>query len=275
MHKRKNIFICIIIMMTLLLDTNFFIRLFGRNEPALQASAAVPRETVAQTEVAVPTPSDLLPTPTVSDSIETPEGIAPSPTPEASPVKIGSFYAVVITQDVRVRMEGKSMKPNKRITYDDLRYVKVLYYGYDDAVHEGELVVHKEIAFEVVQIFKELYEAKFPIERMQLIDDYGAVDEDSMMANNTSAFNYRLINNSNTLSNHAKGRAIDINPFYNPYVKGSYVEPSGAGKYTDRSLGEKGMIAKDSICVQIFKKYGWTWGGDWKTVKDYQHFEKE
>ena len=117
---------------------------------------------------------------------------------------------------------------------------------------------------------------------MQLIDNYNGNDENSMSANNTSAFNYRTISGSKKLSNHAYGLAIDINPRINPYVssKGN-VSPTNGKLYKIRSIQKcKGkykdyMIQEDSYICQLFKKYGFSWGGDWKNSKDYQHFEKK
>lgn len=184
------------------------------------------------------------------------------------------FYAISIPDEVRERMQGRSMKESAKIAYDDLSYLCISYYGYDDETHVGEMVVAKELAEEVLSIFKELYENRFPIERMHLIDDYEADDETSMQHNNTSAFNYRLGSNVQRLSNHAFGRVIDINPYYNPYIRQGKIEPRGVEAYLDRELNEKGMIKDDGICVEIFKKYGWSWGGEWKSRKDYMHFEK-
>ncbi len=114
-----------------------------------------------------------------------------------------------------------------------------------------------------------------PIEKMKLIDDYGANDEASMKDNNTSAFCYRVVANTKKLSNHSKGASIDINPLYNPYISGKIISPANAKKYTDRNINEKGVIKKEDDLYNAFIKRGWTWGGEWKSKKDYQHFEKE
>lgn len=184
------------------------------------------------------------------------------------------FYAVEIPQDVQLRMEGRSMQENPHIGYDDLRYLRLAHYGYDSRVHMGEMVVNAAIADEVVQIFRELFNNKFPIEKMCLIDDYNAHDESSMRDNNTSAFCYRIVTGTSNLSNHARGRAIDINPLYNPFVQNGRSDPQGSAPYMDRNQEATGMIHADGICVEIFKKYGWRWGGDWNGYQDYQHFDK-
>lgn len=190
------------------------------------------------------------------------------------------FLAENITQDIKDRINGKSYGEDCTVPYDDLRYVKVLYWGFDDKAHEGELIVNKTIAEDIVEIFKELYENKYPIEKMVLIDEYDADDNASMADNNTSAFNFRKIDDgSGRLSNHSYGLAIDINPLYNPYVRKingeKVISPENGEKYADRSLDCPYFIKKDDICYKAFTSRGFTWGGDWKNTKDYQHFQKE
>jgi hypothetical protein len=183
------------------------------------------------------------------------------------------FGILPIDEALKASMQDKSFRPNDVIGYEDLRLVKVLYIGYDDAVHEGELVVHKVIAEKVIKIFKTLYEAQFPIERMTLIDAYDADDDLSMQANNTSAFNFRRVSGTDRLSNHAYGLAIDINPLVNPYVTASGVSPKEGEAYTDRTLDVKGIIREGDVCYNAFIENGFTWGGAWVNSKDYQHFE--
>lgn len=186
------------------------------------------------------------------------------------------FKKSEITDDIKTRMEGKSMKENDSITYDDLSYLTITYLDYNGNTVQGEMVVHKKLADEVLDIFKEIYYAKFPIERMRLVDDYDAIDHASMINNNSSAFCYRTIAGTNTVSNHGMGLAIDINPFYNPHVLKSSetVNPPEASKYADRTLNAKGMIKKNDVVYKAFTSRGWTWGGDWNNP-DYQHFEKK
>lgn len=184
-----------------------------------------------------------------------------------------------ISPAVKKRMMGKSYRKNRHVKLKDLRYVKVLHYGFDGKVKKGELVVNKKIAKKTVKIFYELYQKKYPIQKMKLIDRYNANDERSMRANNSSAFNYRKISGSSRLSNHAYGFAIDINPRINPWVKGNKVSPSNGKVYRQRKTKKckgkyrKYMIHKNDSTYKIFKKYGFSWGGDWKSSKDYQHFE--
>lgn len=190
------------------------------------------------------------------------------------------FIAEDICDSVFQLMRGKSYKTGGLISRGELRYLRLLHYTADGTVQHGELVCHKDIAADLIDIFKKLYEAHYPIERMKLIDNYDADDTRSMAANNTSCFNYRHIEGSRSLSNHSKGRAIDINPLYNPCVKTHggrlVVNPPSAVPYVNRHKKSTPyrMIDREDLCCKLFKAHGFRWGGDWRTLKDYQHFEK-
>jgi peptidoglycan L-alanyl-D-glutamate endopeptidase CwlK len=152
----------------------------------------------------------------------------------------------------------------------DLSLVNLQYYSFDRKLHQGQLVIRKDLEGDIIAIFKELERNKFPIAKVIPISKYDFSDELSMLDNNSSAFNYRPIKGTSKLSNHALGRAIDINPFLNPLVRDGIVEPTGAGY--DPQI--PGTIVRDQIPVKAFKARGWKWGGDWNNLKDYQHFEK-
>jgi hypothetical protein len=156
-------------------------------------------------------------------------------------------------------------------TLQNLRIVDVYYYGFDEKLHKGQLVVHKDIVLDVIEIFEFIRESRFPIEKVIPISSYGWSDEKSMQANNTSAFNYRFISGTRVISNHASGLAIDINPKQNPYIKNERSTPKDCTYDTTKA----GTISPSSQLVKEFKQRGWSWGGDWKSVKDYQHFEKK
>lgn len=174
------------------------------------------------------------------------------------------------------RMMGKSYPEDCPVPLDDLRYVKVLHIGFDGKSHEGEMIVNKKIADDVLDIFNKLYEAEYPIEKIRLIDEYGASDEASMTDNNTSCFCYRTISGTNKLSYHARGLAIDVNTLYNPYVSSRKIEPAVGEKYAyDRDSGNPRYIDEDDLCYQLFTEHGFFWGGHWNSVKDYQHFEMQ
>lgn len=181
---------------------------------------------------------------------------------------------------IKKKITGVSYRKNPHISYQDLRYVKVRHYDFKGKVQNGELIVNKKIALKTVKIFYELYKIKYPIEQIKLVDKYGADDGKSMRANNTSAFNYRTVAGTNRLSKHALGLAIDINPRINPYINSKGILTPANGKlYKCRNKQKcKGkyasyMILPNSKITKIFKKYGFTWGGDWTYSKDYQHFQ--
>lgn len=189
------------------------------------------------------------------------------------------FMADTINDSTFQRMWKKSYKENCTIPRSDLRYVRVLHCTLDGQIKLGELVCNRAIAADLVDIFRQLYDAKYPIERMELVDNYNAEDEASMTVNNTSCFNFRFISGTTKLSNHSRGCAIDINTLYNPYVKTRtdgtvYVEPEAGRPYADRTKSFDYKITHDDLCYKLFKQHGFDWGGDWTSVKDYQHFEK-
>ncbi len=152
----------------------------------------------------------------------------------------------------------------------DLRIIDVRYYSFDGRLHEGQLVIHKDLAEDIKKIFREIEEHKFPVQKVIPIVAYGWSDDSSMKDNNTSAFNYRNVEGTDRLSNHSYGRAIDINPWLNPQIKKDKVLPEGAVY----NPGKRGTITKGSFLVKLFLKLGWDWGGNWHSSKDYQHFEK-
>ena len=188
------------------------------------------------------------------------------------------FYREELTDEVFARMDGVSYPQNAQIGREELCYLRVLHTGFDEKTYIGELVVNQKIADDVLEIMKELYENHYPIEKMHLIDEYGADDEASMSDNNTSAFNYRTIAGTNRLSKHGQGLAVDINPRYNPCVRTkngiTTVEPQNGSAYMDRNADFSYKITEGDLCLQLFLEHGFTWGGSWNSVKDYQHFEK-
>jgi hypothetical protein len=188
------------------------------------------------------------------------------------------FYIKKIDDNIKTRINGKSYKEDCDVPYDDLRYIRVLHKNFEGKTQVGELIINKSVAEDVLDIFKELYDADYPIERMVLIDEYDAEDNASMAANNSSAFNFRFIDGTTKRSSHSDGLAIDINPLYNPYVRTrngkEVVLPENGTEYADRTKENPYYIKKDDICYQAFSKRGFTWGGEWKSSKDYQHFQK-
>lgn len=165
------------------------------------------------------------------------------------------------------------------ITYEELRYLHILHYDFQGEPVEGELICNQAIAQDLVEIFYELYCSEYQLERVHLIDEYNGDDNASMEDNNTSCFNYRVVEGSSSLSKHALGLAVDINPLYNPYVTyekdgSETIAPAAAVSYADRDAAFPYKIDENDLCYRLFKEHGFTWGGDWNSCKDYQHFQK-
>lgn len=275
---------------------------YAEKNPETAYASAQPKGTPSPTAAASP-----------SDTPEpTPE---PLPEPTAAPVllladesedsvhyKDGFFYQP-LTYPVIARITGISYPVSETIaptlaldavnimseeeistlaiSYDELRYMNVLYYDFNGEIQTGELICNKDIAQDLVEIFYELYLSEYQIEKIRLIDEYGGDDTASMEDNNTSCFNYRTVDGTSSLSKHALGCAIDINPFYNPYIVfdktgngNDYISPKGSEIYVDRSLNFPYKIDENDLCCKLFKEHGFTWGGDWNSCKDYQHFQK-
>ena len=191
-------------------------------------------------------------------------------------VQEGFFYEP-IPDAIKKRITGVSYPEDCPIGLDLLRYLNVRYIDFYGDTRNGELICNEKIAKDLTEIFYDLYDHRYPIESIRLIDDFGGDDDASMIANNTSCFNYRTVAGSNNLSRHALGLAIDINPLYNPWINykgdGTYtVSPPEAAEYADRSRDFAHKITSDDLCCQFFRDHGFFWGGNWNNP-DYQHFQ--
>lgn len=188
------------------------------------------------------------------------------------------FYYESLSDSIKKRITGLSYKEDCTIPYEDLRYVRVLYTNFNGGTSTGELICNQAIARDLVEIFYELYQAEYQIESIRLIDEYNADDLLSMEDNNTSCFNYRTVEGTTKLSKHAQGLAIDVNPFFNPYVTydngKEKVSPAGSEAYADRSKPFAYKIDENDLCYKLFTEHGFIWGGHWNSCKDYQHFQK-
>ena len=279
--KSLTIIACIIILCTVI------VKLTVPNETLLDYANENP-------ELAYATPEKEETEVTVSGNYE-------NSTSENNVIAADEFYYTELTDEIKTRITGISYPITKneasslnrtpinvvedssdiQITYDNLRYLHLLYYDFHGEVQEGEIICNSYIAEDLKEIFYELYCNSYPIESVRLIDDYNGDDEASMEANNCSCFNYRVIDGTTRLSNHALGCAIDINPFYNPYIVFNrnedgqdYITPKGSEIYADRSNDFEHKIDENDLCYQLFKEHGFSWGGNWESSKDYQHFEK-
>ena len=186
------------------------------------------------------------------------------------------FWQSEITDHIFERIYGKSYSDGCPVPISSLRYMRVLYYDFDGNIRVGELISNRSISSDLLSIFHRLYAAKYPIEKMVLVDEYGGDDDASSSDNNTSCFNYRTVAGTSSLSRHAYGVAIDINPLYNPYVTngGEVCAPENGRAYMDRSLDFPHKIDRNDLCYKLFTEAGFTWGGAWSDEPDYMHFSR-
>jgi hypothetical protein len=157
---------------------------------------------------------------------------------------------------------------------DDLRYVQVTFWGFDERPHLGEMILHKDVSLDIVQVFRQIYEDRFPIEEMRIITTADLDADPTGDGNISASFVCRAVTGGTKFSQHAYGLAVDINPFHNPYIKGERLLPELSTAYIDRTQELDGMMDSDSVPVQAFLDIGWGWGGNWNTLKDYQHFSQ-
>ncbi|HSJ73035.1 MAG TPA: M15 family metallopeptidase [Miltoncostaeaceae bacterium] len=192
----------------------------------------------------------------------------------AAAAPVPEFRAVVraISPAERAQMTPSVWRPGCPVGLSALRHVSLPFVGFDGRPHRGALVVHNGAARDVVTAFRALYRARVPIRRMRPIQAYGGDDFASIEADNTSAFNCRPATGSSRWSEHAYGRAIDINPIENPYVSGGRTSHRRSVPYLDRSPARPGMAVEGGALVRAFDAVGWGWGGRWSSIRDYQHF---
>ncbi len=170
------------------------------------------------------------------------------------------------------RMTGVSWRSGCPVPLRDLRVLTMSHWGFDKRVRTGRLIVHADLARDVLGVFRTLYASRFPIRRMVPVDAYEGSDFRSIEADNTSGFNCRFVEGTRRWSEHAYGRALDVNPIENPYVSGGRTQHRASVPYLDRSQRRPGMAREGGVLVRAFDAIGWGWGGRWTTVKDYQHF---
>lgn len=210
--------------------------------------------------------------PPATAAVTTPATTSVVPAARASAAP--AFEAVIgrVTPEVRSRM-GTSWRPGCPVAPADLRVIAMPFWDFEGVVQAGELMVHARWAEQIAGVFRALYEARFPIERMELANGYMGNDPPLAQRNNTAGFNCRSSVGGGRWSEHSYGSAVDINPDQNPYVSRSgHVEPPFGAPYMDRSIVADGMLRADSLAVRAFRAIGWRWGGSWRSSKDYMHF---
>ena len=210
---------------------------------------------------AQPTPPELDPR-----RFTLPDTLAPLP---------GDGFASVVEKVPADVLARSTWAPGCPVGPDDLAYVRLTFWGFDDQRHTGELLVNASVADDLVAVFRRLYEARFPMEELRVTPRSELDAPPTGDGNDTGAFVCRPSTGSTTtFSQHAYGLAIDVDPFQNPYTKGDLVLPELASSYLDRDDVRPGMITPDGVVVRAFESIGWTWGGTWSSLKDYQHFSQ-
>jgi hypothetical protein len=204
----------------------------------------------------------------VSPSVSSPVS-ADAGQPQTGPT---GFHATISRIEPAMAHRMTSWHPGCPVAIADLRLVTVSHWTFAGRADQGRLVVNRDAAGPIVAVMLRLFVAHYPIQRMRPVEAYAADDERSMAADNTSAFNCRRVSGSGTWSQHAYGRAIDINPLQNPEVSGGHISPPAGARYIDRSQTVAGLIHPGDLVVRAFARVGWGWGGSWRSLKDYQHF---
>ena len=208
-----------------------------------------------------------------SRRVSLPEGVVPKQVLEDGDFRGELYYP--LPEAVIEKIKWNSWREGAPVALEDLAYITVKHYDLNGNISTGEIIFHKNLAPEQLEIFHELFEAKYPIDKMLLVDNYHADDGMSMVDNNSYAFCSRKVFAGSSVSIHSYGCAIDMNPRINPYIKNGVVYPKGGEDYVDRSKSVPGIIKENDACHQIFTKYGYHWGGAPSCKnKDYHHFEK-
>ncbi|MEM9203129.1 MAG: M15 family metallopeptidase, partial [Actinomycetota bacterium] len=216
--------------------------------------------------------SETPPTTTTPTTIATtPTTVATTPTTLATALPATPSFSSRVRSTSEAELDS-SWRSGCPVPVEDLRWLEVTHWDMNNQVADGVLVLHVDHVDAVISVFERLFDARFPIESMRPITDFAADDDASMRANNSSAFNCRLIDGTNRWSQHAYGGAIDINPLVNPWVRGDVVDPPGGAAYVDRTIDEPGLIRAGDVVTDAFAAIGWGWGGDWSSSLDYQHF---
>lgn len=247
--------------------------------PAPTSSVGAPKgaATAPPGRSAAPDPAASAPsTPSAPAATASPEPDEAAPAAAAAaeavpPEPVFGATVSAIGADLAARMTPTSWREGCPVPLSDLRYLTLSHRTFEGDVVTGELVVHADVADGVIDVFRALFDAGYPIRSMRLVDDFGGDDDASMAADNTSAFNCRPVAGTDRWSEHSYGRAIDLNPVENPWVRGTAVAPPAGADFVAREPAP-GVILPDDVVVRAFAAAGWSWGGSWESPVDYQHF---
>lgn len=244
----------------------------AQSTPAASPSAGpTADEDVAPEDATPASTATPAPQPTPTPEPEATATAEPAPTPVPPPE--WSLTIEEIDDETRARIEPTSWRQGCPVGLEGLRLLTFPHFDFDGVVKTGEMIVAATWAEDLGFVFEMLFDAEYPIQRIELVDEYAGNDDLSMQANNSSAFNCRQVaGKPGVWSNHALGEAVDLNPLMNPYVQGGFIAPPEGAEYLDRTDERIGMVVRGDEAVQAFEAIGWTWGGNWVGLKDYQHF---
>jgi D-alanyl-D-alanine carboxypeptidase len=195
--------------------------------------------------------------------------------PDTLPPLPGTGYAARVTDPAPRRVLRRSTwRPSCPVAAPDLAWVRLAFWGFDDRRHTGELLVDRTVADDIAEVFGRLYRDRFPLEAVVIESRADLAAPPTGDGNPTTAFVCRAVTGGTSYSQHAYGLAVDVNSFQNPYHSGGLVLPELSGSYLDRDRVRPGMILPGGPVVRAFRGIGWSWGGDWHSLKDYQHFSR-
>jgi hypothetical protein len=186
----------------------------------------------------------------------------------------GDGFASRVEQAPAEVIDRSTWKPACPVRADQLDWVRVSYRGFDGERHSGEMLAHEEVSADLVRVFRALWRARFPIEEMRITESRELDLKPTGDGNNTAVFVCRPNADGSGFSEHARGLAIDVNPFQNPYRRGEVVIPELASAYLDRDWRRPGMIRGDGPVVDAFDAIGWGWGGQYRNLTDLHHFSR-
>ncbi len=268
--------------------------------PSVQAAPASSLATTTTSTTTVATTTDIIttapPTTPSSTAATRPEwlgnrtlptdgdgNVAPQTTPEelldrrlptldTLPPPTSKGFTVTVEPLAGEPLERSTWVEGCPVPPEELSYLTLTFWGFDERPHTGELIVHSTVDDDVAAVFEQLYAARFPIEEMRIVTQADLDADPTGDTNNTTAYVCRPITGGTRFSEHAYGLAIDINPFHNPYARGDLVLPELATFFQDRRLDHPGQILEGDVVTEAFDQIGWSWGGRWTSLKDYQHF---
>ncbi|MDP8960336.1 MAG: M15 family metallopeptidase [Actinomycetota bacterium] len=197
------------------------------------------------------------------------------PSPDLLPAPHGDEFVADVQAVPQEVVRRSTWSPRCPVALQDLRYLTLTFWGFDERPHTGELLVHTSVAEDVVGVFRRLYAARFPIEEMRVVSAGELTAPATGDGNNTTSYVCRPITGGSSWSEHAYGLAIDINPFHNPYLRGDLVVPELASAYTNRNWQRPGMVRPGDEATKSFAEIGWSWGGNWRRPKDWMHFSRK